>query len=129
MPTLVRAVIVWLALMAAETAQGAARRLLFDASDLHVRQVSVLTGSLVIFLIAWACEPVLKIRTAWGALKVGGLWVALTLAFEVAIGRLSGLSWTNIGSDYDLTNGGLMPLGLTIMALTPWIVRRLRMAT
>ena len=129
MPTLVRALLIWLLLMAAETLQGLARHWLFDISDLRVRQVSVLSGALIIFLIAWACEPLLKIRTARGALAVGGLWVVLTLAFELSLGRLLGVSWARIGSDYDLANGGLMPLGLVIMALTPWVVRRLRSTT
>ena len=129
MPTLVRALLVWLLLMAVETLQGAARHLLFDISDLRIRQISVLSGALVIFLIAWACEPLLKIRTGRAALAVGGLWVVLTLAFELSLGRLLGLSWTRIGSDYDLANGGLMPLGLAVMALTPWLARRLRTST
>ena len=36
------------------------------------------------------------------------------------------LGWARIAADYDLLHGGLMPLGLLAMALTPWAVRRLK---
>jgi len=52
--------------------------------------------------------------------------VLLTLAFELALGRLTGLGWARILADYDLTQGGLMPLGLLAMFLTPWAVQRLQ---
>jgi hypothetical protein len=126
LPVILRALLVWLLIVAAESVQGGLRRMLFDPDvEFVVRQVSVLTGALVIFAITWACIRWLRIRSAVGALGVGMLWVALTLAFEIVVGRALGLSWARIASDYDLLHGGLMPLGLLAMALTPWAVRRL----
>jgi hypothetical protein len=126
LPVILRALLVWLLIVAAESVQGTLRRMLFDPDvEFVVRQVSVLTGALIIFAITWACIRWLRIRSTVGALGVGVLWVALTLAFEIAIGRALGLSWARIASDYDLLHGGLMPLGLLAMALTPWAVRRL----
>ena len=52
--------------------------------------------------------------------------MALTLAFEVLIGRALGVAWDRMLEDYDLVHGGLMPLGLLAMALTPWAVQRLQ---
>ena len=127
LPAILRALLVWLLIVAAETLQGGLRRMLFDPDiEFVIRQVSVLTGAVVIFAITWACIGWLKIRSAAGALGVGMLWVALTLAFEVVIGRALGLGWARIASDYDLVHGGLMPLGLLAMALTPWMVRQLK---
>lgn len=124
---LLRALLVWVLIMVAESAQGAVRRLVTDPDlDFWVRQASVLLGAVVIFVITWACLRWMRIRTAGGALAVGGLWVILTLAFEVGLGRLLGLGWDRILADYDLLHGGLMPLGLLAMALTPWAVRRLQ---
>jgi hypothetical protein len=126
LPVILRALLVWLLIIAAESVQGSLRRLLFDPDvEFVVRQVSVLTGALIIFAITWACIRWLRIRSAVGALGVGVLWVGLTLAFEIVIGRALGLSWARIASDYDLLHGGLMPLGLVAMALTPWAARRL----
>jgi len=126
LPVILRALLVWLLIVAAESVQGSLRRMLFDPDvEFVVRQVSVLTGALIIFAITWACIRWLRIRSTVGALGVGVLWVVLTLAFEIVIGRALGLSWARIASDYDLLHGGLMPLDLLAMALTPWAVRRL----
>jgi hypothetical protein len=130
LPTLLRALAVWLLFMAAESVQGALRRVLAGPEvEFAVRQASVVVGALVIFALAWACRRWMGLRTAGGALAIGGLWVLLTLAFEFALGRLLGLGWDRLLEDYDLTRGGLMPLGLLAMALTPWLVQRLHART
>lgn len=124
---LLRALAVWLVLMAAESVQGGLRHLLGDGEQAFVvRQISVVTGSAIIFAITWLCMRWMGIRTAKGALAVGGLWVVLTLAFDFGLGRAIGASWREILVDYDLLHGGLMPLGLLAMGLTPWAVRKLR---
>ena len=124
---LLRILLVWLLMVVAESLHGVLRRALFDPDvEFVVRQASVLTGALIIFAITWACIGWLRIRSTAGALGVGVLWVVLTLAFEIVVGRAMGLDWTRIASDYDLLHGGLMPLGLLAMALTPWAVRRLK---
>jgi hypothetical protein len=127
LPAILRALILWLLIVAAETLQGGLRRMLFDPDvEFFVRQISVLTGSAIIFAITWAFIRWLKIQSTAGALGVGILWVVLTLAFEVVIGRALGLGWARIAADYDLLHGGLMPLGLLAMALTPLTVRHLK---
>jgi hypothetical protein len=122
--TLLRAVLVWLLFIVAESAQGALRRVVFGpVADLAVRQVSVAIGAVVVFLIAWLFRRWLALRSAGAALAVGVLWVALTVVFELALQGLLGRSWTALAADYDIARGGLMPLGLLAMALAPWVVR------
>lgn len=126
LPALVRVLLVWLLIVAAESAQGGLRQMLFGPEvQFLVRQVSVLTGAVIIFALAWACRGWTRTRTASGALATGALWVVLTVAFEIVLGRATGFNWDRIASDYDLLRGGLMPLGLLAMALTPWTVRGL----
>lgn len=130
LPTLLRALAVWLLIILAESVQGGLRRLLSSPDvEFAVRQASVVTGALVIFVITWFTLRWMRIRTAAGALAVGAAWVALTIAFELALGRALGLPWRRILEDYDLLHGGLMPLGLAIMGLTPWAVRQLQART
>lgn len=127
LPTLLRALAVWLLIVATESAQGALRRVLAGPQvEFVVRQASVLIGVAVIFAITWFCLRWMRIRSSAGALAVGALWAGLTLAFEFGLGRALGLGWGRLLEDYDLTRGGLMPLGLLAMALTPWLVRRLQ---
>ena len=124
-----RAVAVWLLLMAAETVHGTLRTLLLAPSlgDLVARQVSVLTGSLLILLLAYLTSPWLRARTVRAQLLVGGLWLILTLLFELGLGRYGlGYSWERLAEDYDLARGRLLPLGLVVLVLAPWLAARLR---
>ncbi|MBB3889356.1 hypothetical protein GGQ61_000053 [Phenylobacterium haematophilum] len=127
---LIRAVLVWLLLMAAESLQGAARRLLLSpALEQALRQISVLVGVLVIAAITWALLPWMRIRTTGQALATGAMWALLTLAFEFGLGGIMGRNWSQMLVDYDLNQGGLMPIGLLAMALVPWAVWRLQSRT
>lgn len=126
-PMIVRAILIWLLLMAAESAQGALRRFLTDPDvEFAARQVSVVVGVMIMFAVTGLLFPIMRIRTDRGALAVGLLWACLTFLFEIGLGRATGASWSRLWSDYDLAHGGLMGLGLVAMALIPWIVFRLR---
>jgi hypothetical protein len=58
---------------------------------------------------------------------VGVLWVALTLAFEVSLGRLVlGYSWDRVLEDYDPTRGGFLSLGMLVLLLSPQIAAKAR---
>ena len=59
-------------------------------------------------------------------LIIGSAWVVLTAAFEIGLGRMMGYSWERLGSDYNMLEGGLLPIGFVIMATSPLIAARLR---
>ena len=85
------------------------------------------TGSLLILLIA--CLSIRWIRAGSRILlvKVGVVWLVLMIVFELAFGRLVvGASWQRLWSDFNLVEGGLLPLGLAVLALSPLIAARLR---
>jgi hypothetical protein len=63
-------------------------------------------------------------RTLRRQLCIGGAWVALTLAFEILLGRAMGASWDRILSDYNPARGGFMLAGLVVLFLAPWLTRR-----
>jgi hypothetical protein len=129
LPVLLRALAIWLLLMAAESAQGGLRRLLASDVAQVARQGGVILGVVLIFVITWYSFSWIRVRTLVGALAVGVLWVIATLAFEAGLGRALGYSWARIAADYDLSHGALLPAGLVAMALTPvavmWARRRL----
>ena len=123
-----RAFAVWLLLITAEVVHGIVRTLVLTpvVGDFRARQLGVFTGSLLILLttaltIRWihASRP----RTL---LTIGSAWVALTVAFEISLGRTMGYSWERLGSDYNMLEGGLLPIGFVIMATSPLIAARLR---
>jgi hypothetical protein len=124
-----RAFLVWLVVIAAETAHGVLRGLLLVplVGDRSARQIGVPIGSLIVLAVAYIFIRWIAARTSLQLLGVGLLWVALTVLFEVGLGRLAlGLSWDRIAEDYDPAHGGFLGLGLLVMAVSPLVAARLR---
>ncbi|MEI6847250.1 MAG: hypothetical protein WCK32_04310 [Chlorobiaceae bacterium] len=125
---LLRGFLVWLLIALAETVHGTLRTLLLKpiVGDLASRQIGVVTGSIMILLIACAATGWIGAKATRTLLAVGIVWFALMLCFEVVVGRAFGLSWQRIISDYLPWQGGFMIVGMTILALSPLIAVRLR---
>lgn len=81
----------------------------------------------MIVAIATAFVPWLKPDNKRELLFLGLLWLGLTLAFEFLLGKLVlNLTWERIRSDYNLLRGGLLPIGMLVLTLSPLIAARLR---
>lgn len=126
---LLRALAVWLVLMVAESVHGTLRMLLLApfVGDFKARQISVFTGSLLILAVTYLFVRWIRAETTARLLVVGLVWLALTVLFEVVLGRfVMGYSWDRLASDYDLARGGLMPFGLVMLTLSPLVAAKLR---
>ena len=124
-----RALLIWLVIITAETVHGILRAVFLVPilGDLPARQIGVAVGTVLILVIAYLFSPWLHVRTTRMLLGIGMLWVMLTIAFEVGLGRLVlGVSWQRILSDYNMVKGGYMFVGLLFLALSPLIAARLR---
>jgi hypothetical protein len=126
---LLRSVAVWFVLIGAEVIHGIARALWLVPiiGDFRSRQIGVFTGSMMnLAVAALFIRWIHPVRIA-DAVIVGITWLALTLTFEIAFGlAVVQASWQRIGADYDLIHGGLLPIGLLMLTLTPFITARMR---
>ena len=121
----------WMLIMLLESVHGALREIFIapQIGDLHARQLGVLVGSGIVFAVAWILIRWIGVRDRQRLLLVGALWVALTLCFEIALGRAIGASWERILSDYNPLRGGFMVLGLAFMWVAPLLAARSRSLT
>jgi hypothetical protein len=125
----IRALAVWLVLLVVESIHGTFRRLVLEPwmGDFSARQISVFTGSMLILITTYLLVDWIRARTARQLTLVGAMWLALTFAFEIGIGRaVLNYSWTRVLSDFDLLHGGLLGIGLVIMGLAPRMMASLR---
>ena len=60
------------------------------------------------------------------AIRVGILWLALTLAFETGLGKARGVSVREQLAEYDVRRGRLWPLALAVIGLAPLFHQRRR---
>jgi hypothetical protein len=123
-----RALAVWFVIILAESVHGTLRTIFVQPvlGDLRARQVAFFVGCALILGIAWLFVRWMDLGHYRHYLFAGLMWAALTLVFEVGLGTALGYSRERILEDYDLLNGGLMGLGLILMAFSPMIAGRMR---
>jgi len=123
-----RALLVWLLMMAIETVHGVLRNrfLVPLIGDVGSRQIGVLIGSALILGVAILTIGWIHPTSERSLLVIGALWLVLTLAFEFGLGRALGRPWATMLVDYDLSRGGLLSIGMVVLALTPWIAAHIR---
>jgi hypothetical protein len=131
---IMRALIIWCVLLGLAVLNGALREavLIPRVGDVTGRALSTVTLSAAIVLLTWLSlswmHPV-SLRDAW---SIGGLWLALTLAFEFLAGHfLFRKRWRELLADYNIFAGRIWILVLVITALAPYLVasaRGLRLA-
>lgn len=129
MRILMRALGVWLIIIAAETLHGILRAffLVPVLGEMRSARVGMPVGALIILLITLLLVEWTRARRVGELLGVGALWTVLTFFFEVLIGLYGrGYSWGRILAEYNLFDGGLMSIGLAFMLVCPLVAARLR---
>lgn len=126
---ILKSTLVWLVFILAESLNGAARIFwlipLLGESLAH--QVSFAIGSLLIVTIATLFIRWLQVTKFMQLLSIGLIWLLLTVLFEIGLGRfVLAYSWEQIAADYNLLQGGLMPIGLVLLVLSPFIAAKIR---
>jgi hypothetical protein len=113
-------------IMLVETLHGIAREIFLapELGGLRARQLGVLVGSLLILAIAWLTARWLGADSRRSQLLVGAFWVAMTVSFEIVLGRAIGADWDRIFSDYNPARGGFMIAGLAVMFIAPMLAAR-----
>jgi hypothetical protein len=126
-----RALLVWLLMMVIETIHGVLRNLLLVplVGDLRARQLGVFIGSALILGVAVLLIDWIRPSSISDLLVIGAMWLALTLSFEFGLGHALGRPWSALVADYDLTRGGLLSIGMVVLALSPWIAARIRQSS
>ena len=120
---------VWLIIIFAEGLHGTARLIWLQpvVGDFRARQAAVFTGVLIIFVISFLLIKWIGATRNFQLMAVGFLWLVLTFAFEVMLGRfVMQFSWKRIFSDYDISIGGLLPFGLLFLMFAPLLAAKLK---
>lgn len=126
---LFRSLIVWFVIIIAESLHGTLRTIFLEPriGDFLARQISVFFGASIILTITVFFIEWISAKKKTELFTIGIFWVIFTFAFEISLGRyVLNASWERILSDYKIWQGGLMPIGLFAILLTPFIAAKLR---
>jgi hypothetical protein len=112
---------IWLIILVLASLNGAVRDLLVAPriGDTIARALSTLILCGLVLWVTWASIRWLGPQSRRQALGLGFLWIALTLTFEFAAGRLSGKPWSVVLADYDVLRGRIWVLVPIVTFLAP----------
>lgn len=123
-----RTLTAWTLLAVAMTANGIFREtVLRPAFDARADVISAALGiGLILGVTAIALRPLPQ--AGLGRLAaISALFVALTVVFEVVIGRaVDHKTWAELAANYAFWKGRLWPIVLLVVALTPFVWGRAR---
>ena len=119
--TITKAFLGWLILLVLAFVNGAGRA--YCESSLgahHANQVSCGTGILLFAVAVWIMNRRWPFQSAAQAWRVGGLWLALTIAWEFLFFHyLDGYSWEELSGNYAFWKGNLWVLVLVAVLVLP----------
>jgi len=119
----------WFGMMLMAVLNGGARDLLYKPQfgDLAAHQISTIV-LLVLFAAYFGWLTALwRIESAKQAWKIGTMWMLMTLAFEVVLGRVVlSYPWSRVMHDYNLFAGNIWVLVPIWTLIGPYVFFRLR---
>ncbi len=121
--------IAWFGMMVLAIVNGAVRDGVYAARTGELRAHQIATGILLVLIggYFWILGRFWPVPSAGRAWAVGALWLVMTLAFEVALGRLiAGHSWQRILHEYNLLAGRVWVLVPLWVLVAPYALFRLR---
>ena len=96
-------------------------------AELPAHQLSAVSFILFFGLYVWLISQWLKMGSAREALRIGILWLILTIMFEFVFGHfVMGHAWKILLHDYDIVAGRVWILVLIWIAVAPLAVFHLR---
>jgi hypothetical protein len=123
-----RGLVIWLLIMAIESALGPLRALflapLMGAE--MAEHVGWPLGVILVAFITWLFARWIGLIRTSSLLTLGTVWAVLTVLFEIVIGFFRGFDWPRIVAEIDPAQGGLLIYSLIVMLLAPPIATRLR---
>jgi hypothetical protein len=126
---LARAAAVWFGIMLIAVANGALRIVFIIPLTGEAMGHIVSSLLLCVFIVAIAALAVRWIgaNAAGPLFAAGGLWLAMTVAFEFLAGHyLFGNSWERLLANYDILAGRIWVLVLVTTFFAPWLGVRMR---
>jgi hypothetical protein len=124
-----RALLIWFGLLVAAFANAAVREvaLVPRVGEGAGHAISSISLSAAILILSWCAITWIRPASVSDAWKIGGLWLALTLAFEFVAGHyVFGNPWSRLWADYNVLHGRIWILVLVTTLVAPVLAARLR---
>lgn len=96
-------------------------------NELQAHQMSTATMIVLFGIYVWVLFKVLKPSSEIQAIKIGLIWLILTIIFEFTFGHyVAGHSWNRLFQDYNIFQGRVWVLVLIWITIAPYIIYQLQ---
>ncbi len=126
---MIKYIIAWIPMIVIAITNGALRELVYGkfTTEIRAHQISTLLGCMFFGLYIYGVMRFWKPESASVALRIGLVWVALTICFEFIFGHyVAGHSWRRLLQDYSIFTGRVWILALIWLAFAPYVFFRLQ---
>jgi len=121
-----KSIFIWLSIIPLAILNGGLRDLVLTPliSRAYSLPLSGITLCLVIFIVSLIFIPRLGRGTERDYIKMGLLWMVLTICFECALGM--DRPFSEMIEAYDITTGNLWLLVVLFVGIVPWLIKKIK---
>jgi hypothetical protein len=126
---LVKYFLLWFPMVIIAIINGTIRQLFFTnfSDELGSHQLSVISGITFFAIYIWFITGKWEIESALMAIKIGLMWLVMTVIFEFLFGHyVMGNSWEKLLHDYNLLEGRLWVVILIWTTISPSVFYLIR---
>jgi hypothetical protein len=126
---MLRATVVWFLILLFAVLNGGVREgwLIPRFGELKGRALSTILLCILVLASSWFTIGWIRPSSTGEALKVGVLWLVLTLGFEFLVGHyVFGNSWAALLEDYNVSRGRLWILVPLLVLVAPLMMARMK---
>jgi hypothetical protein len=126
---LIKYLFLWFPMVIIAIINGTIRQLFFInfTDELSAHQLSVISGITFFAIYVWYVTGKWRIDSPLSAIKIGVLWLIMTVIFEFIFGHyVMGNSWQKLLHDYNILEGRLWVVVLFWTTISPFVFYLIR---
>jgi hypothetical protein len=123
-----KSLLIWLSMIPLAILNGGLREefLTPQLGEGYAQPVSGIILLLLIFIVSFVFIPRIGKGEEKTYLKIGFLWIILTIVFETILGLAMGNSFCEMLKAYDITTGNLWLIIVIFTGIIPWLTAKIR---
>jgi len=123
-----KSILIWLSIIPLAILNGGLREffLINWLGENSAEFVSGIILCLLIFIVSLVFIPRIGKGESKIYLKMGILWIILTIIFETTFGLAIGNSFSELLKAYDITTGNLWLIVVVFIGIVPWLVAKIK---
>jgi uncharacterized membrane protein len=126
---IIKYLLLWFPMVIIAIINGTIRQLFFIkfTDELSAHQLSVISGITFFAIYVWYVTGKWRIDSPLSAIKIGVLWLIMTVIFEFIFGHyVMGNSWQKLLHDYNILEGRLWIVVLFWTTISPFVFYLIR---